>query len=50
MLISYNTDKERSGKVITKLCHVIADFFIKENIIDEDQREIYNTNNQLFYR
>lgn len=27
--------------MITKLCHVIADFFIKENIIDEDQREIY---------
>lgn len=27
--------------IITKLCRIIADFFIKEKIIDKDQRDIY---------
>lgn len=27
--------------MITKLCHIIADFFIKEKIISEEQRDVY---------
>lgn len=27
--------------MITKLCHIIADFFIKEKIISEDQCDVY---------
>lgn len=27
--------------MITKICHIIADFFIKEKIISEEQRDVY---------
>ena len=40
MIINYNHGN-RGGVMLTNLCQIIVDFFIKEDIVSEEQRDVY---------
>lgn len=40
MIINYNHGN-RGGVMLTKLSQIIVDFFVKEDVVSEEQREIY---------
>lgn len=46
--IDYNGDKKEVIKIITKICHIIVNFFIRKNIFPEEHREVYQYGFELW--